>query len=184
MQPASRQPIKPPRFAKLHPLLQDLIFLLRIILFFFSYKYLKMFIPNLAEIQLAISLGPITHLCIFIHGELNSYATHIASSFIFAYLSTALFCYLHSACLLAGLTKASILISFYFLALGGSILAYRIFFHRIRHFPGDRIDALTKWGAAAKARRNGQYFLELKALHERHGSIVRIGLSHYLHISP
>jgi cytochrome P450 family 628 len=143
-----------------------------------------MFIPNLAEIQLAISLGLITHLCIFIHGELNSYATYIASSFIFAYLSIALFCYLHSACLLASLTKASILISSYLLALGGSILAYRIFFHRLGHFPGDQIDALTKWGAVAKAQRDGQYFLILKALHKKYGDFVRIGLSQHLHVSP
>jgi hypothetical protein len=149
-----------------------------------GFKYLKMSILNPTEIQLAVSLGPVTHLCIFIHGELDSYATYIASSFIFACLSTALFCYLRSASLLASLAKASILFSSYLLALGGSILVYRIFFHRLRRFPGDRIDALTNWGAVAKAQRDGQYFLVLEALHKKYGDFVRIGPSQHLHVSP
>ncbi len=143
-----------------------------------------MFVPNPTDILWTLYLGPITHLCIFSRGELNNYAAHIASSFIFAFLSAALFYYLHSAYLLASVIKASILISSYLLALGGSILTYRAFSHRLRRFPGDRLDGLTKWGAVIKAQRNGQYFLELKCLHKKYGDFVRIGHSQVLHLLP
>jgi tryprostatin B 6-hydroxylase len=134
-----------------------------------------MSLPNGTEFQLALALGPISHLCIFIHGELNKYAAHIAASFVLVFLFTIVTFYLSEPCIIANITKASILISTYLLALGGSILVYRALFHRLRQFPGDISDSLSKWGAVMKAQRNAQYFLELRALHKKYGDFVRIG---------
>jgi cytochrome P450 family 628 len=135
----------------------------------------KMFLLNGTEFQLALALGPISHLCIFIHGELNNYAAHIAAFFFLVYLSTVVIFYLSEPCIIANIVKASILISTYLLALGGSILIYRALFHRLRQFPGDIFDSLSKWGAVMKAQRNAQYFLELRDLHKKYGDYVRIG---------
>ena len=134
-----------------------------------------MFLPNGTEFQLALALGPISHLCIFIHGELNNYAVHIAASFVLVFLSTVVMLYLSEPCIIANITKASILIFTYLLTLGGSILVYRALFHRLREFPGDKSDSLSKWGAVMKAQRNAQYFLELRDLHRKYGDFVRIG---------
>jgi hypothetical protein len=135
----------------------------------------KMFLPNGTEFQLALALGPVSHLCIFIHGELNNYATHIAAFFFLVFLSTVLIFYLSEPCIIANIVNASILISTYLLALGGSILIYRALFHRLHQFPGDIFDSLSKWGAVMKAQRNAQYFLELRDLHKKYGDYVRIG---------
>jgi hypothetical protein len=139
-----------------------------------------MFLPNGTEFQLALALGPISHLCIFIHGELNNYATHIAAFFFLVFLSTVVIFYLSEPCIIANIVKASMLISTYLLALGGSILIYRALFHRLRQFPGDIFDSLSKWGAVMKAQRNAQYFLELRDLHKKYGDYVRIGQFQHL----
>jgi hypothetical protein len=143
-----------------------------------------MMLPNATQFQLALSLGPLTHLCIFIHGELNKYAVQIAASIIIAFLSTVVVIYPSDPYIVASITKATILILTYLLALGGSILTYRAFFHRLRRFPGDTVDSLSKWGAVFKSQRSAQYFLELRDLHKKYGDFVRIGQSQRLCQKP
>jgi hypothetical protein len=65
----------------------------------------------------------------------------------------------------------------FLIGLGGSIVIYRIFFHRLRTFPGRRLDAVSKWGAAYIAYRHRRYFATLQDLHAFYGDYVRIGIS-------
>jgi hypothetical protein len=132
-------------------------------------------LPSATQVQLAFVLGPLTHLCIFIHGELNRYAVQIAASFVLAFFATIVVIYRLESNIVASIIKANVLIFTYLLALGGSILTYRVFFHRLRQFPGDTIDSLSKWGAVFKAQRTAQYYLELSDLHKKYGDFVRIG---------
>lgn len=132
-------------------------------------------LPNATHVQVAFILGPLTHLCLFIHGELNRYAVQIAASFVLAFFTTVVVIYRLEPDIIASIVKANVLIFTYLVALGGSILTYRVFFHRLRQFPGDAIDSLSKWGAVFKAQRNAQYYLELRDLHKKYGDFVRIG---------
>lgn len=52
----------------------------------------------------------------------------------------------------------------------GQLLVYRLFFHPLRHFPGDRLSVLTKWTWDYNASDTGY----LERLHVKYGPVVRI----------
>lgn len=57
-----------------------------------------------------------------------------------------------------------------------SITIYRLFFHRIRHFPGPLLAALSKLGHSYQCRYS-QNHIVLERLHQRYGDFVRTGPS-------
>ncbi|KAF2736158.1 cytochrome P450 [Polyplosphaeria fusca] len=56
-----------------------------------------------------------------------------------------------------------------------SIGAYRLFFHRLRKFPGPFAAKLTKFHAVYRAAKTLQLHREREALHEQYGDVVRVG---------
>ncbi|KAF7588967.1 hypothetical protein BBP40_004969 [Aspergillus hancockii] len=56
-----------------------------------------------------------------------------------------------------------------------SISIYRLFFHRLHHFPGPFGAKLTRFYDATLAAKNVQYNVELRKLHEQYGDFVRTG---------
>jgi hypothetical protein len=129
----------------------------------------------LLEIAGAFALGVASHVFIFIHGELDRYAAAIILLFAIAYLVLVVFMSLQEGSILAGIIFANILFTCFQTALGGSITIYRLFFHRVRHFRGPKLSAVSKWDAVDRARRNAQYHLQLVELHLKHGDYVRTG---------
>lgn len=69
---------------------------------------------------------------------------------------------------------APVIIGGYLLGLYSSMVVYRIFFHRLRHFPGPKLASVSKlWHVFhALDSRNHQLF---ERLHEQYGDYVRIG---------
>lgn len=58
-----------------------------------------------------------------------------------------------------------------------STAIYRLFFHRLRHFPGPWAAKLTRFYAVTLSQTSGfQYHLELDRLHREYGDFVRTGL--------
>jgi hypothetical protein len=62
----------------------------------------------------------------------------------------------------------------YLASLFSSISVYRIFFHRLRAFPGPKLAAFTKFWHVFQAR-NSTNHLVLQDLHHRYGTFVRTG---------
>lgn len=60
-------------------------------------------------------------------------------------------------------------------SLVASIGAYRLFFHRVRNFPGPWGAKLSRLYAVTLASKNLQYHLELQNLHKKYGDFVRTG---------
>lgn len=56
-----------------------------------------------------------------------------------------------------------------------SILVYRIFFHRLRSFPGPFLAKTTKFWHVSKVARNSDNFRQLDNLYHRYGDFVRTG---------
>lgn len=56
-----------------------------------------------------------------------------------------------------------------------SIGVYRLFFHRLRRFPGPFAAKLTKFHAAYHAGKTAQLHRERVALHKKYGDVVRVG---------
>lgn len=58
-----------------------------------------------------------------------------------------------------------------------SIGVYRLFFHRLRCFPGPFAAKLSRFYAMSKAAEKVQYHLEVAKMHEKYGDFVRTGRS-------
>ncbi|PMD33323.1 cytochrome P450 [Hyaloscypha variabilis F] len=122
----------------------------------------------------AAGCGLLAHLLYFIHGEKDGKALRI----IIAHLNAEV---LLSAYLIRYLGISKQYLSFntainlsYFGALFFSIVAYRLAFHRLRHFPGPLGAKLTKAYGLWMAR-NVKYIDELCKLHQTYGDVVRVG---------
>ena len=56
-----------------------------------------------------------------------------------------------------------------------SILVYRLFFHRLRDFPGPLGAKMSRIYASVLSSKKLQYHLELEKMHKEHGDVVRTG---------
>lgn len=117
----------------------------------------------------------LAHLGIFIRGEWhlrapNIVATHASALIIGPFLWAFYASLPVSSCFLA----FSTLFLIYIIGLFGSISVYRLFFHRLRHFPGPRLAGLTKLWHAYQCRDSRNY-LVLDNLHNKYGTFVRTG---------
>lgn len=63
----------------------------------------------------------------------------------------------------------------YLVSLFGSMVVYRLFFHRLRHLPGPRLAAVTKFWHIFHVR-DSRNFAFLDRLHAQYGPIVRTGM--------
>jgi hypothetical protein len=56
-----------------------------------------------------------------------------------------------------------------------SMVIYRLFFHRLRKFPGPFWAKITRFYAVYISKKKLQYFLELQEMHKTYGDFVRTG---------
>ncbi|KAI1381207.1 benzoate 4-monooxygenase cytochrome P450 [Hypoxylon crocopeplum] len=123
----------------------------------------------------ACLIGVAAHLKIFIKGECHLRAPTIVVVHLIAIVSLPT--------ILARGTPHDVAITFpiavklfatYSFGLFSSISIYRLFFHRLKGFPGPRIAALTKLWHVYKCRHSRNH-LELDTLHKQYGTFVRTG---------
>ena len=123
---------------------------------------------------LASIIGLLAHQLVFIRGEWHLLAPTVFSIHII--LSLLL---IGAEIQLSGNAKggsihALVLIACYLVSLFISISIYRIYFHRLRHFPGPRLAALSKLWHVWQCRDSRNH-LVLERLHQKYGSFVRTG---------
>ncbi|RDW95068.1 hypothetical protein BP5796_00831 [Coleophoma crateriformis] len=93
-------------------------------------------------------------------------------------VSVALVVYLHQRCsdsILASVGKMLLADTAFNTGLTTSLALYRLFFHRLRNFPGPVFAKLSRFHATILAARNIQYNVEVRKLHEKYGDFVRTG---------
>ncbi|KAJ6124316.1 hypothetical protein N7471_011633 [Penicillium samsonianum] len=131
----------------------------------------------LAPGAVAIIAGLLAHHLVFIHGEWHLKAPRVV---VLHLLSGGLFyasCWFGRRRTQAGLVQTIYLTTCYLLSLFTSITVYRLIFHRLRHFPGPKLAAVTKLWHVWKCR-DSRGHLVLQAWHEKYGEFVRTeGLS-------
>lgn len=109
-------------------------------------------------------LGLILHHVVFIHGEWHVRAPEILVYHL-VYFGGLLMATAHGCWVIAG----------YLIALYSSIIIYRVYFHRLSHFPGPKWARVTKIWHAWQSRHR-QNFLVLSELHRQYGDFVRTGM--------
>ncbi|KAF7596101.1 hypothetical protein BBP40_003363 [Aspergillus hancockii] len=74
---------------------------------------------------------------------------------------------------LAIIARAGLIAASFNTGLVFSIAAYRLFFHRLRRFPGPAASKPTRFHDASLAARNLQYNVEIAKLHKTYGDFIR-----------
>ena len=74
--------------------------------------------------------------------------------------------------------KSSLACLSFLASLGATTVVYRLFFHRVRHFPGPLGAKISRFYNVLITKRSGfKYHLELENLHSEYGDFVRTGPS-------
>ncbi|KAI0128194.1 cytochrome P450 [Hypoxylon sp. NC0597] len=126
----------------------------------------------LKAIIVAFILGVLTHQGLFIRREWHLQAPIILGAYL---LITPLFLLLittHSQQL--SMIEIIIPVMVYFVSLLVSIGVYRLYFHRLRGFPGPRLVALSKLWHVWKCRDSRNHHV-LESWHRKYGTFVRTG---------
>lgn len=121
-------------------------------------------------------LGVTIHLSLFIRGEWHLLAPLVILLHVLVGLVLlAVYAPIDDKCDFLNFTVGAGTLSFtYLLGLFGSMATYRIFFHRLRKFPGPHAAALTKlWHVYGC--RNSRGYRQLHALQREYGRFVRTG---------
>lgn len=119
--------------------------------------------------------GFASHWGYFLHGEHHKSAPTLAYIYLLL-VPTIFLCqiYLTNLSPFLAFQEAFSITTAYTAALFTSMSIYRIFFHRIRSFPGPLLACTTKLWHSWKARNGGNH-VYLESLHRKYGTFVRTG---------
>ncbi|KAI9698907.1 MAG: hypothetical protein M1820_007328 [Bogoriella megaspora] len=123
---------------------------------------------------IAAALGLFAHHAIFIRGEWHLWAptvvtAHLAAGCLFVLVRLYKLNSVYDS-ILSTVPPAA----FYLAALLGSIVIYRLYFHRLRHFPGPRLAAVSKLWHVWLCRDSRNHLI-LEDWHQKYGNFVRTG---------
>lgn len=125
------------------------------------------------SVVLALSLSVLMHHGLFIRGEWHLQAPVIVSGHVLAFLLLVVKQHLFNR---GPFGDVAVPAAAYLLGLFVSISVYRLYFHRLRRFPGPRLAALSKvWHVWECRDSRGHHLLE--TWHQKYGSFVRTGES-------
>ncbi|KAL1980004.1 hypothetical protein VTN96DRAFT_4826 [Rasamsonia emersonii] len=133
-------------------------------------------VPPLQAAGSAALLGIVLHWSIFRNIEVETYLYEFLALYLaavlglgYSYASWTDFSIIQSA------TRVLLLASSFNAGLVLSIGVYRLFFHRLRRFPGPFAAKLSRFYAMAKAAEKVQYHVEVAKMHDKYGDFVRTG---------
>lgn len=129
------------------------------------------------SLVIAAATGILCHRFIFIQGEWHIQASNIALTYISVYVALIVWEVFHNgSAALPALNSSSILGGIYLGSLFSSITVYRLFLHRLHHFPGPIFARISKiWHVLHSVDSKNHILLD--RLHKHYGNFVRTGES-------
>ncbi|CAG8305603.1 unnamed protein product [Penicillium olsonii] len=122
------------------------------------------------------SLGVLSHVSIFRTLPVEEYLLGLLGLSLVAVLTICLaYLFVTGLAVLQVLTRVTIIVCSFNAGLVSSIGIYRLFFHRIRHFPGPIPSRISRFYDAYLAGRSIQYNVEIEKLHDTYGDFIRTG---------
>lgn len=82
---------------------------------------------------------------------------------------------LAQAGVLSAITQTALTAALFNIGFFASLAVYRLYFHRLRKFPGPKLAALSQFYAMGLAAKDMKLMEEIQKLHKEHGDFVRIG---------
>ena len=130
---------------------------------------------SLSRYLLPVTLGILSHHCIFKHGEWHMKTISILKYHIIATVLAVLVDLAYgSGNIMDSLWIGTLNMLIYISALFTSMIIYRRFFHRLREFPGPWMAGITKLQHVYQCA-NSQNHLLLDTMYQKYGQFVRTG---------
>lgn len=128
--------------------------------------------------------GVLIHNTLFIYGEWHLHSAQVLVLHALAYAGLLVFqVFYQNISWLAALTLSSQMFGMYTLCLLASIGIYRIFFHRLRNFPGPLLASVSKLWHVAHCLDSKNHIL-MEKMHQEYGDFVRTGPSELTVFTP
>ena len=128
----------------------------------------------------AVAAGIIAHRGLFIRGEWHLQVPKVVLGHITLGGFAWWFFLRHESITISEhIRLSSLVFGSYIISMFSSIIIYRLFFHRLRNFPGPRLAAASKLWHLFKCR-NGKNFRVLEDTRHQYGQFVRTGKLSYL----
>jgi hypothetical protein len=126
--------------------------------------------------SLPIILGLSTHF-VFAQGEPDYQAYLYVTGWFFSYLSLSYLLFATGSVPTLSIAFSDVfgLFKIYFGTILTSIIIYRAFFHRLRHYPGPFMARITNFYNVAITTPKVRYFIEVEKIHKKYGDYVRLG---------
>ncbi|KAK0650609.1 Tryprostatin B 6-hydroxylase [Lasiodiplodia hormozganensis] len=125
------------------------------------------------------ALGVITHLAVSRHNgvEFDAHPWKLLVFTYLGYLGSLLYYNLSilKLALLSALSQVAISATLFSTGFFTSLVVYRLFFHRLRKFPGPKLAAVSQFYAMSLAAKDMKLCIEIQKLHQKYGDIIRIG---------
>jgi hypothetical protein len=136
----------------------------------------SMAVPQLCAY--AATAGALCHWLYFIHGEHHRAAPQLLTLSVTLPALTCLGLWNFTQLSISQAVKLTAeLAGSYSAALWTSILLYRVFFHRLKRFPGPFMATTSKLWHVLKLAPRSDNFIQLDRLHKQYGDFVRTGKS-------
>ena len=134
-----------------------------------------------SKLFLASGAGIFSHLFFFIHGERDQQAPFLFCAYFFCY-ALLVVGHMHNG-LQWAVALSSLITMAYSLAIWGSMIVYRLWFHKLVAFPGPSMAGASKIWHVWRILKSPN-FLEIDKLHLEYGDFVRTGIyeNHYIYM--
>ena len=130
----------------------------------------------LLEVSSAVAAGLASHLLFFIRGEHHLTGPLLLRLYVLAAVALFLFqLWWHGYRVRWAVEESALVGGAYVGALFGSMFVYRVFFHRLRKFPGPFWAGVSKFWQVARVLDSRNHLL-LDRLHGKYGDFVRTGM--------
>lgn len=124
----------------------------------------------------AAAAGTLSHWTYFLHGEHHLSAPYLLRIALLIPIVTSTYLWKYTVLdAVQAIALTAQLGCSYYAALYTSIILYRVFFHRLRNFPGPFAARATKLWHVWKLAPKSKNYMELNSLREKYGDYVRTG---------
>ncbi|KAI2629259.1 putative benzoate 4-monooxygenase cytochrome P450 [Hypomontagnella submonticulosa] len=122
-----------------------------------------------------VFLGVLFHLIIAQMGEVENFMYRLLAGFFLTLCSLASTYFFLGFSIIDTLARLFVLASSFNAGLFSSMVIYRLFFHRLRRFPGPLDTKISRVFSAIKAAKEVKYYKEVAKMHDEYGDFIRTG---------
>lgn len=124
---------------------------------------------------LGVPLGVLFHLTIAQMGDVESFMHTLIAAMLFLMFGVVSISMLLGSSFLGASAGLCVLASTFNAGLFSSMVIYRLFFHRLRKFPGPFDLKISRFFSVLRVAKEVKYHNDVAKMHEKYGDFIRTG---------